>query len=32
MDEKIDNLILLLTGLEKTPNQPIKNATSLQDL
>ena len=32
MDEKIDNLILLLTGLEKTPNQPIKNATTLQDL
>jgi hypothetical protein len=31
MDEKIDNLIILLSEVEKTPNEPIKHATELQD-
>ena len=31
MDEKIDNLILLLSDIEKTPNEPIKHASELQD-
>lgn len=32
MDEKIDNLILLLSEVEKTPNESIKHACELQDL
>ena len=31
MDEKIDNLILLLTETDKTPMETIKHAAELQD-